>query len=341
MPTPISLDNRPDLETLKTAAETVGQQLSKNTLVVFESTVYPGVTEDILIPILEEESLLKVGIDFSVGYSPERINPGDEKHRLDNVVKVTSGYDDATADVVANLYERIVQAGVHRAPSIRVAEAAKVIENIQRDINIALVNEFAEVFYEMGLDTGDILEAAETKWNFLPFRPGLVGGHCIGVDPYYLTHKASELGYHAEVILAGREVNNRIPSSIVTRIEKHLSSTGKQLSKLGVLLMGLTFKENLPDVRNSKSIELATLLAHKAAFVHSYDPYADIPQNVRAQLDIVEAPTGGTYDVIIVSVAHDSFKKLGAAGIKALGKGDALIFDVKHMLPRESVTLRL
>ena len=276
VPTPITSDNKPDLTLLKEASETVGNHIQEGTVVILESTVYPGVTEDVCVPIIESKSGLKLNKDFYVGYSPERVNPGDSQHRLDNVVKVTSGSTPDVAEFVARFYEKVVQVGVHRAPSIRVAEAAKVIENIQRDLNIALVNEFAQLFHHLGLDTGEILEAARTKWNFLPFRPGLVGGHCIGIDPYYLTYKAEESGYTPDVILAGRAKNNSVPTHIVERIENLLSERKNDIKRSRILIMGLTFKENLPDIRNSKAIELVRELESRGASVECFDPIADL-----------------------------------------------------------------
>lgn len=343
VPTPITSDNKPDLTLLEEASETIGKRIRPGAVVILESTVYPGVTEDVCVPIIETASGLKLNQDFYVGYSPERVNPGDSEHRLDNVVKVTSGSTPEVAEFVAQLYEKIVHVGVHRAPSIRVAEAAKVIENIQRDLNIALVNEFAQLFHHLGLDTGDILEAARTKWNFLPFRPGLVGGHCIGVDPYYLTYKAEESGYVPDVILSGRTMNNSVPEHITQRLHDLLADHGKELNKSRILIMGLTFKENLPDVRNSKAIELAIELAARGAMVQCYDPVADLSHSDQMlALSMVQEPETSAYDAIVVAVPHDEIKALSADAIKRFGSDEkVIIFDVQHLFSKEQVTARL
>ena len=343
VPTPITSENKPDLTLLEEASETIGRRIRPGSVVILESTVYPGVTEDVCVPIIETESGLKLNQDFFVGYSPERVNPGDSQHRLDNVVKVTSGSTPEVAEFVAQLYEKIVHVGVHRAPSIRVAEAAKVIENIQRDLNIALVNEFAQLFHHLGLDTGDILEAARTKWNFLPFRPGLVGGHCIGVDPYYLTYKAEESGYSPDVILSGRTMNNSVPTHITERLYDLLADRGKELSNSRVLVMGLTFKENLPDVRNSKAIEVAIELAARGAMVDCYDPVADLSDSDQINsLSMVQEPETATYDAIVVAVAHDEIKALSVDDIKHFGTDESVvIFDVQHLFSKDQVSARL
>ena len=343
VPTPITSDNKPDLTLLEEASETIGKRIRPGTVVILESTVYPGVTEDVCVPIIESGSGLKLNQDFYVGYSPERVNPGDLDHRLDNVVKVTSGSTPEVAEFVAQLYEKIVHVGVHRAPSIRVAEAAKVIENIQRDLNIALVNEFAQLFHHLSLDTGDILEAARTKWNFLPFRPGLVGGHCIGVDPYYLTYKAEESGYTPDVILSGRTMNNSVPEHISQRLQNLLEDLGKQLNESRVLVMGLTFKENLPDVRNSKAIELAIELAARGAMVQCYDPIADLSNSDQMNsLSMVQEPETSAYDAIVIAVAHDVIRALSVDEIKQFGSNETvIIFDVQHLFSKDQVTARL
>ena len=340
VPTPITPENNPDLRYIREASETIGKYIQPGSVVIFESTVYPGVTEDVCVAILEENSGLTLNEDFYVGYSPERMNPGDSEHRLDNVVKVTSGSTPQVAEFVAQLYEKIVHVGVHRAPSIKVAEAAKVIENIQRDMNIAVVNEFAQLFHHLGLDSGDILEAAQTKWNFLPFKPGLVGGHCIGVDPYYLTYKAKESGYSAEVILAGREKNNSVPLHIARRLTDLLADQDKTPSESRFLVMGLTFKENLSDTRNSKAIELAKQLAETGGTVHGYDPH--VTSMPTENFTLVDMPRKAFYDAIIVAVAHERFLQLGIEKIRDFGiDEDAVLFDVQHVFPRERITTRL
>lgn len=343
VPTPITSDNKPDLSLLKEASKTVGEHIQRGTVVILESTVYPGVTEDICVPIIESKSGMKLNKDFYVGYSPERVNPGDSQHRLDNVIKVTSGSTPDVAEFVAQLYEKVVHVGVHRAPSIRVAEAAKVIENIQRDLNIALVNEFAQLFHHLGLDTGDILEAAQTKWNFLPFKPGLVGGHCIGVDPYYLTHKAEASGYAPDVILAGRTKNNSVPTHIAERIESLLFDQKKEIKGSHILIMGLTFKENLPDIRNSKAIELVQELQSRGASVECFDPIADLSEFDQANdLNVIEQPVANAYDVVVVAVAHSVIRDFEVEKLRSLGiNHDPVIFDVQHLFPKDQVTARL
>lgn len=342
VPTPIDSSNYPDLSLLKLATKSVGQVLEPECVVVFESTVYPGVTDDICIPELESESGLKVNQDFWVGYSPERINPGDRTHRLSDVVKVTSGSDDQAAEFVDCFYQSFVTAGTHRAPSIQVAEAAKVIENIQRDLNIALMNEFSQLFNKLDLDTAEILAAASTKWNFLPFKPGLVGGHCIGVDPYYLTHKAREVGFDPEVILAGRKVNNAMPEFVAQRITHLLERTGKPASESSALVLGLTYKENCPDTRNSKSIELVRELRETFTRVDVCDPVADTRQeSFPSDIELNDWPTNRSYDVLILAVAHDAFVRDPITKLQELCGANAVVYDITHRLPKSFVTERL
>ena len=342
VPTPITAANEPDLSLLQRACETVADVLDEGNVVVFESTVYPGCTEEFCVPILEGKSGLKVNDDFWVGYSPERINPGDTSHRLTDIVKVTSGSDPSAANFVDAMYSSIVTAGTYRAESIRVAEAAKVIENIQRDLNIALVNEFSQLFNQLNIDTGEVLAAARTKWNFLPFRPGLVGGHCIGVDPYYLTHKAREIGFNPEVTLAGRKINNEMPLRVVEQVIDLLADKGKDPENVKILVMGATFKENCPDTRNSKSMDLVRLFRKFDANVDLYDPIAaegsaDLPADIALTHELVP----NTYDAIVLAVAHDRFMDMQPESIVGLGMQDAVIYDVQHMLPKESVSARL
>lgn len=342
VPTPINQQNEPDLTMLIAASETVGRIIKKGTVVIYESTVYPGATEEVCIPIIESVSGLKVNKTFFVGYSPERINPGDSEHRFENVIKITAGSNKETADFVANLYGQVVKAGIHKAPSIRVAEAAKVIENIQRDLNIALVNEFAQVFERLDIDTGEVLDAANTKWNFLPFRPGLVGGHCIGVDPYYLTHKAESVGYSPKVILSGRAVNNAMPDFVANRVERLMRDRNVHTPTANVLLMGITFKENCPDIRNSKSVDLFQKIQKKVATVDIYDPLADLTYAQEgAEISLIEYPAKERYNAIVVAVAHEEFRQMGIEKIREFGVSGCVIFDVKHVFPKNAVTARL
>ena len=342
VPTPIDNAKRPDLTPLIRASEMIGRVLKVGDVVVYESTVYPGCTEEVCVPILERESGLKFNQDFFAGYSPERINPGDKEHRVINILKVTSGSTPETADFVDALYRSIIVAGTHKASSIKVAEAAKVIENTQRDVNIALINELALIFNKLGIDTLEVLEAAGTKWNFLPFRPGLVGGHCIGVDPYYLTHKAQEVGYHPEVILAGRRINDGMGAFVATQTVRLMAA--KKINPVGakVLILGLAFKENCPDVRNTRVVDILDSLAEYHAQVDVYDPWvnADEAEHEYA-IRPISQPELGSYDAIIIAVAHHQFKTLGAAGIRAFGKPHSIIYDVKHILPRAAVDGRL
>ena len=342
VPTPIDQYKRPDLTPLERASETVGHVLSKGDIVVYESTVYPGCTEEICVPILESVSGLKFNRDFFVGYSPERINPGDKQHRLTTIVKITAGSTPAAAAHVDALYGSIIEAGTHPASSIRVAEAAKVIENTQRDVNIALINELALIFKRLGIDTEEVLKAAGTKWNFLPFRPGLVGGHCIGVDPYYLTHKAQEIGYHPEMILAGRRINDNMGLYIAGEVVKLLTDNRLPVKGARVLVMGLTFKENCPDLRNSKVVDVIRELERYGVRVDAYDPWAD-PKDTKHEYGItpVRAPRAGSYDAIVIGVAHDAFKAMGLKAIRRFAKRRHVVYDIKYLFPRGATDARL
>ncbi|MBP7275348.1 MAG: Vi polysaccharide biosynthesis UDP-N-acetylglucosamine C-6 dehydrogenase TviB [Kiritimatiellae bacterium] len=342
VPTPVDDYKRPDLTPLVRASETLGRVIGKGAVCVFESTVYPGATEDECVPIIERVSGLKFNRDFFAGYSPERINPGDKEHRLTTIRKITSGSTPAAAALVDRVYASIITAGTHRASSIRVAEAAKVIENTQRDVNIALVNELAMLFNRMGIDTTEVLDAAGTKWNFLPFRPGLVGGHCIGVDPYYLTHKAQQCGFHPEMILAGRRTNDGMGSYVVESVARLMACRRIPLGGARVLVLGLTFKENCPDIRNTRVVDIVDDLLDHGARVDVYDPWADTAETRHEYgLELVRKPRTGAYDAIIVAVAHRQFRELGARGIRALGKRRCVVYDIKNVLPRKSVDGRL
>ncbi len=342
VPTPIDAAKRPDFGPLIAASRTVGQALRPGGVVIYESTVYPGATEDVCAPILEAASGLRFNRDFFCGYSPERINPGDKEHRLTTIRKVTSGSTPEVAEFVDRLYGSIITAGTHKASSIRVAEAAKVIENTQRDVNIALINELAVLFNRLGIDTLEVLEAAGTKWNFLPFRPGLVGGHCIGVDPYYLTHKAQEVGYHPEVILAGRRINDGMGAYVADQLMRLMARRGLNVVGSRILVLGLTFKENCPDLRNTRVTDIVDELKQFHAAVDVHDPWVDVAEARNEYgLDVIAEPAPQVYDAVIVAVAHDKFRALGAEGIRALTKAQGVIFDVKHILPREAVDGRL
>ena len=342
-PTPIDQHKRPDLRPLLGATETIARYLSPGDVVVYESTVYPGATEEDCVPLLERISGLRINEDFFVGYSPERINPGDREHRVHNIVKITSGSTPAAADFVDALYRRIVTVGTHRAPSIRVAEAAKVIENTQRDVNIALVNELAILFNRLEIDTDDVLQAAASKWNFLPFRPGLVGGHCIGVDPYYLTHKAQQVGYHPEVILAGRRLNDSMGAYIASQLVKRLAQRGIPVGGARVLILGLTFKENTPDLRNTRVVNIVRELGEYEVEVDVHDPWADAGEARRhCGLELVDEPGVAAYDGIVLAVAHRQFRAWSAADFRRLGKpGGHVLYDVKSVLGRGEADLRL
>jgi UDP-N-acetyl-D-galactosamine dehydrogenase len=342
VPTPIDRYKRPDLTPIESASRSIGRVLKKGDVAIFESTVYPGATEEVCVPIMERESGLRFNQDFFVGYSPERINPGDKEHRVNTILKVTSGSTPEAADFVDALYRRIITAGTHKASSIRVAEAAKVIENTQRDVNIALINELALIFERLGIDTEEVLKAAGTKWNFLPFRPGLVGGHCIGVDPYYLTHKAQEIGYHPEVILAGRRINDGMGAHVAERVVKLMTRRRIHVAGSNVLIMGLTFKENCPDLRNTRVVDVIEEFKGFNANVDVYDPWVD-PQEALHEygLAMIAEPAAGHYDAIILAVSHRQFVELGAERIRALGKPTCVLFDVKYVLPPDQVDGRL
>jgi UDP-N-acetyl-D-galactosamine dehydrogenase len=342
VPTPIDDHKRPDLTPLVSASRTVGKILNKGDIVVYESTVYPGATEEACVPILEQESGLKFNSDFFVGYSPERINPGDKEHRVTTIKKVTSGSTAETAKKVDELYKSIITAGTHLASSIKVAEAAKVIENTQRDLNIALVNELSLIFNKLGIDTLEVLEAAGTKWNFLPFRPGLVGGHCIGVDPYYLTHKAQEIGYNPQVILAGRRINDNMGGYVVGRTVKLMTQRRIHVVDSNILIMGLAFKENCPDLRNTRVVDIIREFDTYHANVDVYDPWVD-PAEARHEygIDVVTELKQQHYDAIILAVAHDEFIDMGEKGIRQLGKDNCIVFDVKYALPKHASDARL
>lgn len=334
VPTPVDQAKRPDLGKLIAASRAVGQVLSPGDVVVYESTVYPGATEEICVPELEKASGLVFNRDFFAGYSPERINPGDLKHRLPDIVKVTSGSTPEAADLVNAVYAKVITAGTHRASSIRVAEAAKVIENIQRDVNIALINELAMLFKKLGLETREVLEAAGTKWNFQPFRPGLVGGHCIGVDPYYLTHKAESIGFHPQMILAGRRINDGMAAFVANDVIKTMSKRKQSIDRARVLVMGFTFKENVPDTRNTKVVDLVRTLGDFVAEVVIYDPMADRALAKHEYgLDIVNELPKGPFDAVILAVKHEPIARLGEAGIKSLLAPRGLIYDLKGILP--------
>lgn len=338
VPTPIDDANQPDLTPLLRSSETVGKALKKGDIVVYESTVYPGVTEEVCAPILERVSGLRCGTDFTVGYSPERINPGDKEHTFTRIKKVVSGLDDATLDIVAAVYESVVVAGVHRASGIKVAEAAKVIENTQRDLNIALMNELSIIFDHMGIDTGDVLAAAGTKWNFLPFTPGLVGGHCIGVDPYYLTHKAEKIGYIPQVILAGRRINDGMGKFIAQRTVKEMIHAGHAMLGSTVTVLGLTFKENCPDLRNSKVVDIIRELQDYGIKVQVHDPLAD-PDEARHEYGIELVPFDRLQpaDAVVVAVGHREFRSLNSAGLKGLMNGAPVLIDVKGLFDRTDI----
>ena len=325
------------------ASTTVGRALKKGDVVIYESTVYPGATEEVCVPVLEQHSGLKYNVEFFCGYSPERINPGDHEHRLPTIKKVTSGSTPAVADAVDALYAQIITAGTHKASSIAVAEAAKVIENTQRDVNIALMNELSLIFHRMGIDTLEVLAAAGTKWNFLPFRPGLVGGHCIGVDPYYLTHKAQELGYHPEVILAGRRINDGMARHVADETVKLMLKKGIPVLHSRVLVLGLTFKENCPDLRNTKVVHIVRHLQGYHTQVDVYDPWIDVDEAQREYglVCLPQPPQPGQYQAIVVAVGHREFIELGAEGIKAWGQPGPVLFDVKGVLPKNAVDSRL
>lgn len=343
VPTPINTSKIPDLTPIISATKLLAKYLKKGDVVIYESTVYPGATEEVCVPILEQVSGLRFNVDFYCGYSPERINPGDKTRRLTNILKVTSGSTPAIATMVDELYQSIITAGTHKASSIKVAEAAKVIENTQRDINIALVNELALIFNRVGIDTEEVLEAAGTKWNFLPFRPGLVGGHCIGVDPYYLVHKAETLGYHPQLVSAGRRINENMGHFVVSEVVKLMASKKLNIVDAKILMLGLTFKENCPDLRNTRVVGMIEELTNTYnAKVDVFDPWVD-KQEAQAvyNLNLIDQPAAGQYDAMIIAVSHEQFKELGIEGVKALGKDNHVVYDIKYLFPSDSVDGRL
>jgi len=342
VPTPIDSAKRPDLTPLIKASEALGKVIEAGDVVVYESTVYPGCTEEVCVPILEKVSGLRYNLDFFAGYSPERINPGDKQHRVTSILKVTSGSNPEVADFVDRLYGSIITAGTHRASSLKVAEAAKVIENTQRDLNIALVNDPAKLFNKLGIDTLEVLQAAGTKWNFLPFRPGLVGGHCISVDPYYLTHKAQEVGHHPDVILAGRRTNDSMGQYIAGEVIRLMVCKGINPVRARILILGLAFKENCPDLRNTRVVDIVDALKGYNAQVEIVDPWVDAAAAMHEYgIGLIGAPEPGQYDAVIVAVGHREFAEIGGAGIRAFGKPASVLYDVKYVLPREAVDGRL
>ncbi|ENX25430.1 Vi polysaccharide biosynthesis UDP-N-acetylglucosamine C-6 dehydrogenase TviB [Acinetobacter sp. CIP 102136] len=342
VPTPIDEFKQPDLTPLIKASTSIGKVLKKGDVVVYESTVYPGATEEACIPVLEQVSGLKFNQDFFAGYSPERINPGDKLHRVTNILKVTSGSTPEVADFVDEVYQLIVNAGTHKAPSIKVAEAAKVIENTQRDVNIALINELAVIFNKLGIDTEAVLQAAGTKWNFLPFRPGLVGGHCIGVDPYYLTHKAQSLGLHPEIILAARRLNDRMGEYVATQLIKEMVKQRIQVVGSKILVMGLSFKENCPDIRNTKIVDMVKALKEYDLDLDIYDPWVDPLEAAKEYgIDPVSSLANAKYDAIVLAVAHDQFKQMSVDEFKALAKDKYVLYDLKYILNHTDVDIRL
>ncbi len=342
VPTPIDADNHPDMTALFAASQTVGDHLKAGDIVVYESTVYPGATEDDCVPILAARSGLTFNRDFFVGYSPERVNPGDKEHRLTDIVKVTSGSTPEAAEFIDRVYRSIITAGTHQAANIRTAEAAKIIENVQRDVNIALINELAMLFNRMALDTEQVLEAAGTKWNFLHFHPGLVGGHCIGIDPYYLTHKAQQLGYQPEMILAGRQINAGMSAFVASQITGLLADRSIPPAEANILVLGFTFKENCPDLRNTRVIEVVHALEHQGAQVEVYDPWADHDEaRQEYNIELVSDIENGRYDAVVLAVAHREFRAMSAEHLRRFGKPNAVLYDVKSILPLGSADGRL
>ena len=342
VPTPIDEFKQPDLTPLIKASTSIGKVLKKGDVVVYESTVYPGATEEACIPVLEQVSGLKFNQDFFAGYSPERINPGDKLHRVTNILKVTSGSTPEVADFVDAVYQLIVTAGTHKAPSIKVAEAAKVIENTQRDVNIALINELALIFNKMNIDTEEVLKAAGTKWNFLPFRPGLVGGHCIGVDPYYLTHKAQSLGLHPEIILAARRLNDRMGEYVATQLIKEMVKQRIQVVGARILILGLSFKENCPDIRSTKIVDMVKALKEYDLDLDIYDPWVDPLEAAKEYgIDPVSSLANAKYDAIVLAVAHDQFKQMSVDDFEKLGKAQHVLYDLKYILDQEYSDIRL
>ena len=342
VPTPIDKHKQPDLTPLIKASETIGKVLKRGGVVIYESTVYPGATEEDCVPVLEQHSGLKFNKDFFAGYSPERINPGDKEHRVTSIKKVTSGSTPAIAELVDELYRQIITAGTHKAANIRVAEAAKVIENTQRDINIALINELALIFNKMGIDTEAVLQAAGSKWNFLPFRPGLVGGHCIGVDPYYLTHKAQSVGYHPEIILAGRRLNDNMGAYVANQLIKAMIKSRIHIEGSRVLVMGLTFKENCPDLRNTRVVDIVAELQDYHCTVDVYDPWVSVAEAEQEYaISPVEHPDVAAYDGIILAVAHHQFKAMGVLAIRGFGRSNHVLYDLKYLFPADATDMRL
>ncbi|MDC2973081.1 nucleotide sugar dehydrogenase [Gammaproteobacteria bacterium] len=342
VPTPVNNKKEPDFKNLCLASEAIGSILNPGDIVIYESTVYPGATEEICVPILEEESNLKFNEEFYVGYSPERINPGDKEHRLPDIKKVTSGSTPEIATTIDELYKNIISAGTHKVSSIRVAEAAKVIENTQRDVNIGLINELATIFNKLSIDTEEVLEAAGTKWNFLPFRPGLVGGHCIGVDPYYLSYKAQSIGYQPEMILAGRRINDGMSSYIVKELSNRLLKKDTKVEQSKILIMGLTFKENCPDIRNTKVFEIIDELEKLGAEIDTYDPWVDKTSLENKYIDNhIDKLKKNDYDAVIIAVAHEVFKEIKISEIKSLCKSDHIIYDLKYLFPSQLTDMRL
>lgn len=342
VPTPIDEFKQPDLTPLIKASQSIGQVLKQGDVVVYESTVYPGATEEVCIPVLEQVSDLKFNHDFYAGYSPERINPGDKLHRVTNILKITSGSTPEVADFVDEVYNLIIEAGTHKAASIKVAEAAKVIENTQRDVNIALINELAVIFNKMGIDTEDILKAAGTKWNFLPFRPGLVGGHCIGVDPYYLTHKAQSLGLHPEIILAARRLNDRMGEYVATQLIKEMVKKRIQVVGSKILVMGLSFKENCPDIRNTKIVDMVNALKEYDLDIEIYDPWVSKEEAIQEYgLTPIDSLEQAQYDAVVLAVAHDQFKSMNLKDYKKISRENFVVFDLKYILTKDESTLRL
>ena len=342
VPTPIDEHKRPDLTPLVKASETIGKTLKKGDIVIYESTVYPGATEEDCVPVLERVSGLTFNVDFFAGYSPERINPGDKEHRVTTIKKVTSGSTPEVAELVDSLYNEIIIAGTHKATSIKVAEAAKVIENTQRDLNIALINELAVIFNKMGIDTEAVLQAAGTKWNFLPFRPGLVGGHCIGVDPYYLTHKAQSIGYHPEIILAGRRLNDSMGAYVVSQLVKGMLKKRIHVEGARVLIMGFTFKENCPDLRNTRIIDIVKELGEYNIEVDVYDPWVSVEEAQHEYgVTPISSPAEGAYDGVVLAVAHQQFTRMSEDELRRLGKAKHVLYDLKYVLPEDASDLRL
>lgn len=342
VPTPIDSNKQPDLKPLESASMLIGTMLAKSDIVIYESTVYPGCTEEICIPILEQQSRLTLNVEFFVGYSPERINPGDQTHKLANIVKITSGSTEEAADYIDWLYRQIITAGTHKAASIKVAEAAKVVENTQRDVNIALMNELALIFQRLQIDSEDVLTAASTKWNFLPFRPGLVGGHCIGVDPYYLVHKAELAGYHPEIISASRRINDGMGTIVANRVMHLMTQKRIHIVDANILILGLSFKENCRDLRNTRVADIITELKLCNAYVDVFDPCVDtIEAENEFGIHLIEEPPNGGYDAVIIAVAHTVFKELGINAIRQWLKPDGIVFDIKYLFPANQVDGRL